>query len=140
MSYDQPAAIGGRGLWKPRTRLKIFSGLVAFQCLTIGLQLMSSYEGVPRWVNVALLVGNALLALMLWLVASAARPSLMLVGATIAALLARLGLGGVSLGLMRTDPGAVVVVMNVLFGAAILAFVYVTMRAIRAESVREALS
>jgi hypothetical protein len=70
---------------------------------------------------------------MLWLVASAASPSLILASAALAAVLARLAVRGIVLAYRHTGLDGVVV-MNVLVGVATLAFIIGTIRAIRAES------
>lgn len=134
MSQGQHIPAKSRGLWEPRTRLKIFAGITAIQCLNLGLELTWSNPVVPVWITIAMLVGNALLAPLLWVVASAAHPSLILVGATFAVFLARIAFGGVSLVSRRTDPDVFVIVVNGLLAVALFAFFYVTLRAILSES------
>jgi hypothetical protein len=96
--------------------------------------LTTSYQAVPRWVNVVNLVGSAMVAILAWLVAGAVRFSTGPAWGLLVVFVVRSGTGMWSLTFLRNGFDVVAAGVGSAFAALVVVFLYVTVRAIRREA------
>jgi hypothetical protein len=128
----QPLPPQRRGLWAPRTRLKILAAVLGLN----GISQLSSLllPDVPAWITLATLLANTVAAVTLWRVASASTPTQPMIGSALLAILASIGVTIVyALQPFLTMEPAVTIPLNIVVGGALLVFVQMSARAIKAE-------
>jgi hypothetical protein len=128
----QPSPPQHRGFWAPRTRLKILAVLIGLSSISQLSNLL--LPDVPAWITIGTVLANVAAAVTMWRIASAPVPTQPMIGGALLAILVSSGLAIIyALQPFMTLSPVVIIPVNIVVAGALLVFVHLTARAIRAE-------